>query len=123
VLGRGYNFSVDWWTLGVLMFVLLTGRQPFAHPKTNDPMEVMKRIVDENWAVEYPPYLSNAAKVGPCTLPLLRSHKRSGKCATSCLGDDERARHMAVVASSVVGRLVLVDVLPAVRPALYMETL
>jgi serine/threonine protein kinase len=40
VLGRGYNNSVDWWTLGVLMYVLLTARQPFSSPKTGDPMEV-----------------------------------------------------------------------------------
>jgi hypothetical protein len=28
------------WTLGVLMYVLLTARQPFTSPKTQDPMEV-----------------------------------------------------------------------------------
>lgn len=31
---------MDWWTLGVLMYVLLTARQPFSSPKTHDPMEV-----------------------------------------------------------------------------------
>lgn len=45
------------------MYVLLTGRQPFSSPKTDDPMVVMRRIVDENWAIKYPPYLSAAAKV------------------------------------------------------------
>eukprot|EP00879_Flechtneria_rotunda_P001141 GHRR01001285.1.p1 GENE.GHRR01001285.1~~GHRR01001285.1.p1 ORF type:complete len:510 (+),score=163.14 GHRR01001285.1:1034-2563(+) len=62
VLGRGYNNSVDWWTLGVLMYVLLTARQPFSSPKTHDPMEVMRRIVDDRWPVKYPPYMSPAAK-------------------------------------------------------------
>lgn len=62
VLGRGYNHSVDWWTLGVLMYVLLTARQPFSSPKTHDPMEVMRRIVDERWPVKYPPYSSPEAK-------------------------------------------------------------
>ncbi|WIA37000.1 hypothetical protein OEZ86_008237 [Tetradesmus obliquus] len=62
VLGRGYNHSVDWWTLGVLMYVLLTARQPFSSPKTHDPMEVMRRIVDDRWPVKYPPYMSPAAK-------------------------------------------------------------
>jgi serine/threonine protein kinase len=62
VLGRGYNHSVDWWTLGVLMYVLLTARQPFSSPKTHDPMEVMRRIVDERWPVKYPPYMSPEAK-------------------------------------------------------------
>ena len=68
VLAHGYNTSVDWWGLGVLLYVLLTGRQPFSSPKTDDPMVVMRRIVDDNWHVKYPPYLSAPAKVGPHTL-------------------------------------------------------
>ena len=51
------------WGLGVLLYVLLTGRQPFSSPKTDDPMVVMRRIVDDNWHIKYPPYLSPAAKV------------------------------------------------------------
>ncbi|CAL5219420.1 g1249 [Coccomyxa viridis] len=62
VLAHGYNTSVDWWGLGVLLYVLLTGRQPFSSPKTDDPMVVMRRIVDDNWHVKYPPYLSAPAK-------------------------------------------------------------
>ncbi|KAK9842021.1 hypothetical protein WJX81_004559 [Elliptochloris bilobata] len=62
VLAHGYNTSVDWWGLGVLLYVLLTGRQPFSSPKTDDPMVVMRRIVDDNWHIKYPPYLSPAAK-------------------------------------------------------------
>ena len=67
VLAHGYNYSVDWWGLGVLLYVLLTGRQPFSSPKTDDPMVVMRRIVDENWHFKYPPYLSAAAKVRHCS--------------------------------------------------------
>lgn len=62
VLAHGYNYSVDWWGLGVLMYVLLTGRQPFSTPKTDDPMVVMRRIVDENYQIKYPPYLTAPAK-------------------------------------------------------------
>lgn len=62
VLAHGYNYSVDWWGLGVLAYVLLTGRQPFSSPKTDDPMVVMRRIVDDTWHVKYPPYLSALAK-------------------------------------------------------------
>ncbi|KAG1669908.1 hypothetical protein FOA52_002434 [Chlamydomonas sp. UWO 241] len=62
VMGRGYNQSVDWWTLGVLMYVLLTARQPFTSPKAQDPMEVMRRIVDERWPIRYAPYMSEEAK-------------------------------------------------------------
>ena len=63
MLAHGYNNSVDWWGLGVLLYVLLTGRQPFSSPKTDDPMVVMRRIVDEKFAIKYPPYLSANAKV------------------------------------------------------------
>lgn len=64
VLAHGYNYSVDWWGLGVLTYVLLTGRQPFSSPKTDDPMVVMRRIVDENYTIKYPVFLSHHAKVG-----------------------------------------------------------
>ena len=62
VLARGYGPSVDWWGLGVLVYVLLTGRQPFSSPRTDDPLAVMRRIVDEGWGVPLPPYLSPAAR-------------------------------------------------------------
>lgn len=62
ILAHGYNYSVDWWGLGVLMYVLLTGRQPFSMPKTEDPMQVMRRIVDESWQIKYPTYISAPAK-------------------------------------------------------------
>lgn len=29
VMGHDYNFSVDWWALGVLLFEMLAGRSPF----------------------------------------------------------------------------------------------
>ena len=51
----------------MLLYVLLTGRQPFSSPKTDDPMVVMRRIVDDNWHVKYPPYLSSQAKARPIT--------------------------------------------------------
>jgi len=62
VMGRGYNNSVDWWTLGVLMYVLLTARQPFTSPKVADQMEVMRRIVDDRWPIRYAPYMSAEAR-------------------------------------------------------------
>ena len=63
IVAQGYTNSVDWWGLGVLLYVLLTGRQPFSSPKTDDPMVVMRRIVNENWPIKYPSYLSPSAKV------------------------------------------------------------
>jgi serine/threonine protein kinase len=60
-LARGYNMGADWWCLGVLTYVLLTGRQPFTAQNVTDPMKVMKRIVDLEFEVSYPPYLSPAS--------------------------------------------------------------
>lgn len=62
VLAQGYNEGVDWYGLGVLMYVLLTGRQPFSTPKTDDPMIIMRRIVDEAYQVFWPPYITPTAK-------------------------------------------------------------
>ena len=50
------------WGLGVLTYVLRTGRQPFSSPKTEDPMVVMRRIVDDTFTIKFPPYVSPAAK-------------------------------------------------------------
>ena len=70
------------WGLGVLAYVLLTGRQPFSSPKTDDPMVVMRRIVDDNWHIKYPPYLSSAAKVLPPCQPLFDAQRCGGRmCA------------------------------------------
>jgi serum/glucocorticoid-regulated kinase 2 len=34
--GAGYTKSVDWWTLGVLLYEMLTGLPPFYDENTND---------------------------------------------------------------------------------------
>jgi serine/threonine protein kinase/CRP-like cAMP-binding protein len=78
VLAHGYGPSVDWWGLGVLVYVLLTGRQPFSSPRTDDPMAVMRRIVDEAWAVPLPPYLSPAARDLLTKLLERKPHRRLG---------------------------------------------
>lgn len=62
ILAGGYTSAVDWWGLGVLMYVLLTGKQPFTHPRTDDQMEVMRRTVDQNNHISFPPYVSAEAK-------------------------------------------------------------
>lgn len=39
----GYGFSVDWWSLGVLLFEMLTGFSPFYDQK---PYEIYKKILN-----------------------------------------------------------------------------
>ena len=42
----------------------------------DDPMVVMRRIVNEQWSIKYPSYLSASAKVGlpDSSLRLVRGH-------------------------------------------------
>jgi len=89
VMGRGYNQSVDWWTVGVLMYVLLTARQPFTSPKAQDPMEVMRRIVDERWPIRYAPYMSDESKDLVSRLLERKPVKRIG-CFQGRAGDIKR---------------------------------
>ncbi|KAI9294040.1 Pkinase-domain-containing protein [Neoconidiobolus thromboides FSU 785] len=42
--GQGYTKTVDWWTLGVLLYEMLTGLPPFYDENTN---EMYRRILEE----------------------------------------------------------------------------
>ncbi|KAI5287865.1 hypothetical protein KEM54_005666 [Ascosphaera aggregata] len=44
LLGHGYTKSVDWWTLGVLLYEMLTGLPPFYDENTN---EMYRKILQE----------------------------------------------------------------------------
>jgi serine/threonine protein kinase len=43
-MGQGYNKTVDWWTLGVLLYEMLTGLPPFYDENTN---EMYRKILSE----------------------------------------------------------------------------
>ena len=60
VLATGYNTAVDWWSLGVLIYVLLCVKQPFGDP-SEDPLTIMLRIINTSFEVQYPSFLSTDA--------------------------------------------------------------
>ena len=55
--GEGYNLSVDWWSLGCIMFEMLVGRFPFRFRKDGKlNIDVYKK------PVRYPSYIDEDAK-------------------------------------------------------------
>ena len=57
LMGSGYNKTVDWWTLGVLLYEMLTGLPPFYDENTN---EMYRKILSE--PLHFPNDMPQAAK-------------------------------------------------------------
>jgi serine/threonine protein kinase len=53
VASKGYNKSVDWWSLGILIFEMLCGFTPFWDG--GSPMKIYENILKGR--VKYPPYI------------------------------------------------------------------
>lgn len=59
ILTKGHSYPVDYWSFGVLMFEMLSGRSPFSRP--NQPqLQMLKRIVMMDY--EFPTKMDTAAK-------------------------------------------------------------
>lgn len=59
LLGHGYNKTVDWWTLGVLLYEMLTGLPPYYDEVTND---MYRKILSEPLHFPGPEIVPPAAK-------------------------------------------------------------
>eukprot|EP01126_Amoeba_proteus_P034075 TRINITY_DN3379_c0_g1_i2.p1 TRINITY_DN3379_c0_g1~~TRINITY_DN3379_c0_g1_i2.p1 ORF type:complete len:359 (-),score=68.09 TRINITY_DN3379_c0_g1_i2:277-1353(-) len=57
ILGKGHDKSVDWWSLGILIFEMLAGYPPFYGFK---PVEIYERIIDGVYT--FPPIFSRNSK-------------------------------------------------------------
>ena len=42
ILNKGHSFQVDWWTLGVLLYEMIEGIDPF---NDSDPMKIYQNIL------------------------------------------------------------------------------
>ncbi|XP_037081184.1 LOW QUALITY PROTEIN: cGMP-dependent protein kinase, isozyme 2 forms cD5/T2-like [Pollicipes pollicipes] len=58
ILNKGHDISADYWSLGVLMFELLTGTPPFTGP---DPMKTYNIILKGIDAIEFPRNITRTA--------------------------------------------------------------
>jgi len=54
---KGYGVGVDYWSLGILIFEMLTGTTPF---DDEDPYQVFKNI--RNNEVKYPRWIKASSK-------------------------------------------------------------
>ena len=59
----GYDFAVDWWAVGVLIYMMLTSTNPFLYREQHvSLLELMRRIKDASFQVKYPEYISRDAE-------------------------------------------------------------
>eukprot|EP00747_Dinoflagellata_sp_TGD_P194681 gnl/TRDRNA2_/TRDRNA2_62383_c0_seq1.p1 gnl/TRDRNA2_/TRDRNA2_62383_c0~~gnl/TRDRNA2_/TRDRNA2_62383_c0_seq1.p1 ORF type:complete len:304 (-),score=71.50 gnl/TRDRNA2_/TRDRNA2_62383_c0_seq1:48-863(-) len=52
IQNSGHSHEVDWWTLGILTFELITGAPPF---ESQDPMQTYKKIIKGIDSAKFPP--------------------------------------------------------------------
>lgn len=83
IIGKGYDKSADWWSLGILLYEMLSGKHPYK-TKNNDKMSMYKKILEK--PVRMRPEFSNEAKSLINGLLAVKTHNRLG---CSDLGADE----------------------------------
>lgn len=79
LLGQGYTKTVDWWTLGVLLYEMMTGLPPFYDENTN---EMYRKILQDE--LRFPEDMSTNAKSllrGVRNLDIIVAIYRSRSCS------------------------------------------
>lgn len=87
ISGKGYDKSADWWSLGILVYEMLSGKHPYK-TKNNDKMSMFRKILEK--PVKMRPEFSNDARSLINGLLAVKTHNRIG---CSDLGADEIKYH------------------------------
>ena len=75
LLGKGYNFSVDYWSIGILAYKIYYGYFPFGN-NMSDPMDIYQDILKKELAI---PYNSNETFTN-FIKKILNKHPRERLC-------------------------------------------
>lgn len=59
----GYDFAVDWWSLGIVAYELAAGRRPYdVHPQTPNKEVRLILIASPKWPSSWPPEFTQLIK-------------------------------------------------------------
>lgn len=87
IIGKGYDKSADWWSLGIMIYEMLSGKHPY-RTKNGDKMAMYQKIIDK--PVKMRPEFSREAKSLINGLLAVKTHNRLG---CSDLGFEEIKYH------------------------------
>ncbi|KAH6565313.1 hypothetical protein BASA50_008961 [Batrachochytrium salamandrivorans] len=85
LMNRRYGVAVDWWSFGVLIFVMLVGRYPFHGEDEND---ILEAILSDS--IEYP---SNMPRITLSLLQSLMNKVPSRRLGGGCADSEEVKKH------------------------------
>ena len=86
ILNKGYNYSVDFWSLGIILYEMLVGKDPFY---SHDPMLIYQNILINK--LKFPKIIDRDAKTLINYLLVADPHKRYG-CLKNGVNDIKNHR-------------------------------
>ena len=60
ILGKGYSFSADFWSLGTMIYEMLCGTLPFGKDTEDDPFTIYRQIIAGKF--DYPSFINTECK-------------------------------------------------------------